>query len=276
MVSRICVPGHKGVTNTRLIWLILGVCVVVFLIFVVRSPREGKREGINTEELQESAKELAPEKPVKEESPQKEIVPQKKTQAHGEPERDRDDVVEVETLQGRVTGIDPDMEMIMLDGQWYNSGSLDLSGIRIGNLVEVTYPKEKITKGLTLISSIRVLGLPEEDTEEESVPEEEKSEPRRETTEAGLQTEDEPLKEIQEAGAGEPRVMEGRIRVIDPDLAVIVVDGMTFEVASYDSTGLQTILFDLTRFQVGDVVRVTYTKEKHGNMAESIEIIEQR
>lgn len=197
-------------------------------------------------------------------------------QVYGEPEENRDDVEEAETLEARVRGIDPDMEMVMLDKQWYNSGSVDLSGIRIWNLVEVTYPKEKIGKGLTLISSIQVLGLAEEDTEDEGMFTKERSELRGELTEAELQTEDKILEVTQQAGEGEPRVMEGRLRVIDPDLAVIVVDGVTFETASYDSTGLQTPLFDLTRFQAGDVVRVTYTKEKHGNMVESIDFIEPR
>lgn len=274
MVSRIGISDHRGMTKTRLLWLLLGVCVVVFVIVVARSPKEGKREGIKTEELQKPAKELAPEKPANEQAAQKAIVPQKKKQAYGEPEQNGDDVAEVEILQGRVTGIDPDMEMVMLDSEWYNSGSLDLAGIRIGNLVEVTYPRKKIAKGLTLISSIRVLGLPEEDTEDEGMFKKERLEPRRETTEAGLETEDEPLEELPEAGAGEPRIMEGRVMGIDPDLAVIVVEGVSFEAAAYDSTGLQTPLFDLTGFQIGDIVRVTYTREKHGNMAKSIESIE--
>lgn len=166
-------PGHKGMTSTRLIWLLFGVCVVVFLIVVVRSPKEAKRKGVQTEAVQKPVKELATEKPVSEEAAKKEIVPQKKKEACRESEQNENEIVEVETLRARVTGIDPDMEMVMLDGQWYNSGSVDLSGIRIGNLVEVTYPKKKIAKGLTLISSIQVLGLPEEETEEESVSEKE-------------------------------------------------------------------------------------------------------
>ena len=275
MISWICIPGHKGMTSTRLIWLVLGVCVVVFLIVLVRSPKEAKKEGVKTEEAEKPVKEMATEKPVSEEAVQQEVVAQKK-QIYVESEENKKDIVEVETLQARVTGIDPDMEMIMLDGQWYNSGSEDLTGIRIGNLVEVTYPKKKIVKGLTLISSIRVLGLPEEETEDESVLLKERLQERKQAREAEVQIEDEPVEEIQEAGAGEPRIMEGRVMGLDPDLAVIMVDGITFEAASYDSTGLQTILIDLSAFQVGDVVRVTYTREKHGNMAESIEVIERR
>jgi len=276
MISWISIPGHKGMISTRLIWLVLGVCVVVFLIVLVRSPKEAKKEGVKTEEAEKPVKEMATEKPVSEEAVQQEVVAQKKKQAYGESEQNKNEIVEVETLQARVTGIDPDMEMVMLDGQWYNSGSVDLAGIRIGNLVEVTYPKEKIARGLTLISSIRVLGLPEEDTEDEGIPLKERLKRRKQAREAEVQIEDEPLEEIQEAGAGEPRIMEGRVRVIDPDLAVIVVDGVTFQTASYDSTGLQIPLFDLSAFQIGDVVRVTYTREKHGNMAESIEVIERR
>jgi hypothetical protein len=263
-------------TSRRLIWLLLGVFVVVFLIVVLRSPKEGKREGIKTEALQKPVKEMATEKPASEESALELIVPQKKKQAYGESEKNKNEIVELETLQARVTGLDPDMEMIMLDGQWYNSGSLDLSGIRIGNLVEVTYPKEKIAKGLTLITSIQLLGLPDEETEDERALLKERLERRKKTTEAEVQPEAKPVEEMQEAGAGKLRTIEGRIMGIDPDLAVIVVDGVTLEAASYDSTGLQTPLFDLTLFQIGDIVRVTYTREKHGNMVESIEIIEWR
>jgi hypothetical protein len=279
MVSWIGISGRKGMTNTRLIWLLFGICVVVFLVVVIL-PKKEKKDVVETKKLQDPVRAPAPEKPVIEEAAKKAIVPQKKTEALEEPEQESVEVPEVETLQARVTGIDPDMEMVMLDGQWYNSGSLDLSGIRIGNLVEVTYPKEKIARGLTLISSIRVLGLPEESGEGEEGFEQERAhrlrERLRERMEAGLQTEAEPLEERQKAGAGEPQVMEGRVTVIDPDLAVIVVDGVTFQAASYDPTGLQTPLFNLTWFQTGDVVRVTYTKEKRGNMAESIELIEPR
>ena len=276
MISWITMPGHKGMTSTRLIWLVLGVCVVVFLIVLVRSPKEAKREGVKTEEVQKPVKEMATEKIVSEEAAQELIVPQKKKQAYGESEQNKNEIVEVETLQARVTGIDPDMEMIMLDGQWYNSGSEDLTGIRIGNLVEVTYPKKKIAKGLTLISSIEVLGLLEEDTEDESVPLKERLQRRKQAREVEVQIEDEPGEEIQEAEAGEPRIMEGRVRGIDLDLAVIVVDGITFEAAFYDANGLQIPSVDLTGIHIGDVVRVTYTKEKYGKVVESIEVIERR
>ena len=164
----------------------------------------------------------------------------------------------------------------MLDGQWYNSGSEDLTGIRIGNLVEVTYPKKKIARGLTLISSIEVLGLSEEDTEDESVLLKERLQRRKQAREAEVQTEDKPVEEIEEAGTGELRTMEGRVRGLDPDLAVIVVDGITFEAAFYDASGLQIPSVDLTGIHIGDVVRVTYTKEKYGKVVESIEVIERR
>lgn len=265
-------PGHKGMTSTRLIWLVVGVCVVVFLIVLVRSPKEAKREAIKTEEVQQPVKEMATEKIVSEEAAQEEVVAQKK-QIYVESEENKKDIVEVETLQARVTGIDPDMEMIMLDGQWYNSGSEDLTGIRIGNLVEVTYPKKKIVKGLILISSIEVLGLLEEDTEDESVPLKERLQRRKQAREVEVQIEDEPGEEIQEAGAGELRTMEGRVRGLDPDLAVIVVDGITFEAAFYDVNGLQIPSVDLTGIHIGDVVRVTYTKEKYGKVVESIEVL---
>ena len=276
MISRICIPGHKGMTRTSLIWLLLGVCVAVVLIVVLRSPKEAKREGVKTEAVQRPVKEPATEEPARGEAAQQKIIPQRQTPPDEESEQSKNNVPEVVTLEARVTGIDPDMEMVMLDGQWYNSASVDLSRIRIGNLVEVTYPKKKIAKGLTLISSIRVLGLPEEETEDEGEPEKEGSQGEKLATEAAVQPEEHPEEEIQEVGTGEPQVMEGRVRVIDPDLAVIVVDGITFQAASYDATGLQTPLFNLTRFQTGDVVRVTYTKEKHGNMAELIELIEPR
>jgi hypothetical protein len=274
MTSWISTRGHKGMTSTRLIWLLLGVCVVVFLIVVLRSPKEPKREGVKTEAVQRPVREPVAEKPAREETAQQKIIPRKKTQPDEESKQNEDNVAEVETVQARVTGLDPDMQMVMLDGQWYNSGTVDLSRVRIGNLVEVTYPKKKIAKGLTLISSIRVLGLPEEETEDEGEPEEDKSQGQKQTTEAEAQPEEHPEEEIQEAVTGELQVMEGRVSVIDPDLAVIVVDGITFQAASYDATGLQTPLFNLTSFQTGDVVRVTYTKEKRGNMAETIELIE--
>ena len=276
MISRICIPGHKGMTSTSLIWLILGACVVVVLIVVARSPKEAKREGVETEAVQRPVKEPAAEEPARGEAAQQKIIPQRQTPPDEESEQSKNNVPEVVTLQARVTSMDPDMEMVMLDGQWYNSQGVDLSRIRIGNLVEVTYPKKKIAKGLTLITSIRVLGLPEEETEDEGEPEKEGSQGEKLATEAGVQPEEHPEEEIQEVGTGEPQVMEGRVRVIDPDLAVIVVNGITFQAASYDATGLQTPLFNLTRFQTGDVVRVTYTKEKHGNMAELIELIEPR
>ena len=52
-----------------------------------------------------------------------------------------------------------------------------------------------------------------------------------------------------------------------------MVDGITFEAAFYDSTGLQTRSLDLAGIHIGDVVRGTFTKEKYGKVVESIEVL---
>jgi hypothetical protein len=288
MTSWISVPGHKGMTRTVLIWLLLGVCVVVFVTVVLRSPKKAEREGVKTEAVQSPVKEPVAEKPVSKEAVQQEVVAQKK-QRYAESTEAENDLVETKTMQGRVTGIDPDMEMVQIDGVLFQTASydssgvqtrsVDLTGIRLGHQVKVIYTEKRYGKVIDSIEDLSPQRPKEEVLPEEVLPEKERLERLRrqkQATEAEVQTEDKPVEEIQEAGTGERQTIEGRVTGIDPDMAIIVVNGITFEAASYDSTGLQTRLFEVTGFQIDDVVRVTYTKEKHGNMAESIQLIERR
>jgi len=284
MTSWISTRGHKGMTSTRLIWLLLGICVVVVLIFVLRSPKEAKREGVKTEAVQSPVKEPSvAEKPVSEEAVQQEAVAQKK-QRYAESTEAENDLVETKTLQGRVTGMDADMEMVQIDGVLFQTASydssgvqtrsVDLTGIRFGHQVKVIYTEKRYGKVIDSIEDLSPQRPKEEVLPEEVLPEKERLQRRKQATEAEVQPEEQPAEEIREAGTEEPQTIEGRVTGIDPEMAIIMVDGITFEAASYDGTGLQTRLFEVTGFQIDDVVRVTYTKEKHGNMAESIELIE--
>jgi len=284
MTSWISTRGSKGMTSTRLIWLLLGVCVVVFLIVVLRSPKEPKREGVKTEAVQSPVKEPSvAEKPVSEEAVQQEAVVQKK-QRYAESSEAENNLVETKTLQGRVTGIDPDMEMVQIDGVLFQTASydssgvqtrsVDLTGIRLGHQVKVIYTEKRYGKVIDSIEDLSPQRPKEKVLPEEVLPEKERLQRRKQATEAEVEPEEQLAEDIREAGTEELQTIEGRVTGIDPAMAMIMVDGITFEAVSYDATGLQTTLFDLTGFQPGDVVRVTYTKEKHGNMAESIELIE--
>lgn len=74
------------------------------------------------------------------------------------------------------------------------------------------------------------------------------------------------LEEPEEVETGVIEFMQGRVKGIDPDMREIMVGSIWFDAGS----------LDLTKFHIGDLVEVTYTKKKHGKVIESIEVLEKR
>lgn len=261
--------------SRKWIYLILALCgvAVVGIVLVLRdTPSEEKRgpEAIRAEETEKVKKEVFPETPITQKLVKKKALPQK--EASEEPQEARIE------LEGRVTGIDPDMNMVQIDGVLFQTasydstgvqiGSVDLTGIRLGDRVKVTYTQKKYGGVIESIENLSRQRVEEEVLPEEVLPEKETLEEPEE-----LVKEQEPLEEPEEIETGFPKTMQGRVTTIDYDLAVVVVDGVGFEAAFYDASGLQIPTVDLTGIGPGDYVEVTYTKQKHGKVIESIEVL---
>jgi len=117
----------------KFICLLVALSLVTFLV-IPGSNKEAKGESIKA---QPEPQELLPQKEPFEEP--------------GEAETDI-----IETVQGRVTGVElvcTDM-VVMVDGIHLDAGSVDVTGIQIGDVVEVTYLKMKYGK---FVQSIEVL-----------------------------------------------------------------------------------------------------------------------
>lgn len=141
----------KTKTIVKFICLLVALSVVAFLV-IPGSNKEAKRESIKAEQVENVKKEALPEPPITQKAVQEELLPQK--EPFVEPEEAETDIIE--TVQGRVTGIElicTDM-MVMVDGIHLDAGSVDLTGVQIGDVVEVTYLKKKYAK---FVESILVL-----------------------------------------------------------------------------------------------------------------------
>lgn len=236
----------KTKTIVKFVCLLVALCLVTFLV-ILRPTKEAKRESIK-------AGEVVPEPPITQKAVQEEPLPQK--DPFVEPEEAETDVIE--TVQGRVTDIGvtcTDM-MVFVDGKQLEAGSVDLTGLHIGDLVEVTYLKKKYTK---IVQSIQVL-----EPAERKLPPPKKPEPLQEPEEA-VESEEEPLEEPDEAEMDVLKIMRGRVTSIEVicNDTVVFVDGYNLNAGSVDLTGVQ----------IGDLVEVRYIKNKYGEVIESILVL---
>jgi hypothetical protein len=154
------------------------VCLVAFLV-IVRWPREPRKASIVTEAVEIQTEEVPAEAHMTQRAVQEERLPQQWPSE--EPEEVEADIVK--TLQGRVTNIDPHCTMMLaVDGIGLDAGSVDLTGIRVGDAVEVTYRNEKYrNRHVNVVESVVVFDSSQHRTGQEVPPEEE---PLRESAEA--------------------------------------------------------------------------------------------
>jgi hypothetical protein len=294
----------KRTIRSKWTWFFLGLCLVAFLV-IARWPEEAKKTSIKTEEPQED--EVFAEAPVTQQAVQEEVLRQQWPLE--EPEEVETDTVK--TLQGRVTNIDADCTgMLAVDDIGFDAGSVDLTGIRIGDVVEVTYRRKKYGKrDVNVLESIAVFDSLQQRTGHEVTPEEEPLRELAEALEWEKSTEEgvsgEPATEGEREGSTQEEPLRAPGQVIgseanpkekpqeesgealeapeerETDLPRTVQGSVTDYEHCTDTVAVDGIPFqpgsvDLEGIQIGDFVEITYTKNKYGKVLESIVVIERR
>jgi len=235
----------------------------------MESVKEAKREPVKTEEVEKPKNEIL----VGETLPSREAVDEGVLPQRGsleEPEEAEEAETDIiETVEGRVTNIDPYCTgMVTVNGVAFDAGSLDLTTVRIGDVVEVTYTKKKYgSRDVNVLESVGVFGSSQQSTRKEASPEEELSAAPQEAVEREEPPpEKKPLEEPEEAEIGVPKTIQGRVTDYEFCTDAVTVNGINFQPGSVDLTGIQ----------VGDFVEVTYTQNKYGKVLESAVVIESR
>jgi hypothetical protein len=139
--------SNRGIIRSKAVWLLV-VLGVVTVLAMVRWPKEARKASIEPEpvdrvkgeSVEKPQARVVAEVPVAEkktlhEDPLPEKWPQK------EPEKVEMDIVK--TLQGVVTNNDPCFQLLSVDGFDFDTGRLDLSGIRPGDYVKITYTERQ-------------------------------------------------------------------------------------------------------------------------------------
>jgi hypothetical protein len=261
MIRWIPISNYKGIIRSKLTWLFLGLCLVTFLV-ILRWPKEAEKGSIKTEEVEKQKIELFAEIPMTQEAVKEGHLPQE--WASEEPEQDESDTIT--SVQGRVTNIDPYCTgMIAVDGIGFDAGSLDLTGVQLGDVVEITYTKQKHGKReVNVAQSVGVIHSSQQTTEVST-----EEEPLREPEEVAERkgpTEQVPIEESKKAEPDVyPKTMQG-LAGYEVCTGMFTVGGINFHPGSVDLTGIQT----------GDIVKITYTKNEHGLVLESLELDERR
>lgn len=273
MIPWIRISNYKEVIRSKSTWLLLGLCLVTFLAIVIWpkgakkesiKTKAAKRKSIETEEIEKLKNEPLAKTPMTQEAGQEAPSPQ--GWPLQEPEEAETDII-IKTVQGRVTNVDPYCTgMVEVDGIGLDAGSLDLTGVRIGDIVEITYKQKKYgSRAVNVVGSIEVIGSSKESTSKEIPSEEELSGGPEEAEERERPTEEEPSEEAEEAETDVPKIIQGRAGY-EVCTGMFTVNGINFHSGSVDLTGIQT----------GDIVQITYTKNEHGLVLESLELIERR
>lgn len=243
MIPSIRTSRCQGLIRSRLAWLLVGLCVVTFLA-IVRWPKEAKKESIKTEKVEEPKEAVVAEVPVTQQRPP------------DEPEEVELDVVK--TLQGIVTNCDPCIQLLTVGGFDFDTGPVDVSGIRDGDVVKAHYMEKKLGwRKTNVLKSLELIAASQQSTAQRIIPQR-KEGPRRAAAEQE-EAEDKMLEEE------EPRyTMEGRVTACDHCFPVIEVEGLDFDAGGVDLSGVQS----------GDYVEITYIERQNGNVLHSIKVIE--
>jgi len=249
MIPGIRISSNRGIIRSRLAWLLAGLCVLTFVV-LVRWPKEAKKN----EKVEEPKDEVVAEVSVPQEVVEEEQGPQQSPP--DEAEEAELDVVK--TLQGTVTNCDPCMQGLTIGGFDFDTGPVDVSGIRDGDVVKAHYMEKKLEwRKINVLKSLELIAASQQSTAERIMPQRKES-PRRAAVEQE-EAEDEMLKEE------EPRyTMEGRVTALGDCLPVIEVEGLEFYMGNGNVSGVQS----------GDYVEITYIKRQNGNVLDSIKVIE--
>lgn len=252
------ISSYQGFIRSKWTWLLLGLCLVTFLV-IVKWPKEAKKQSIKTEKVEEPKDEVVAEVPVPQEVVEEEQGPQQSPS--DEAEEAELDVVK--TLQGTVTNCDPCMQGLTIGGFDFETGPVDVSGIRDGDVVKAHYIEKKLGwRKINVLKSLELIAASQQSTAERIMPQRKES-PRRAAAQQE-EAEDAMLKEEEQ----EPDIrytMEGRVTDLDDCLPfVIEVEGLHFDTGNANVSGVQS----------GDYVEITYIKRQNGNVLHSIKVIE--
>lgn len=247
MIPSVRTSRCQGLIRSKLTWLLAGLCVLTFVV-LVRWPKEAKKEAkkefIKTEEVKKPKDPVLAEVPVTQQWPPDEA------------EEVKLDVVK--TLQGMVTNCDPWIQLLTIGGFDFDTGRVDVSGIRDGDVVKAHYIEKKLGWSKTnVLKSLELIAASQQSTAQRIIPQR-KEGPRRAAAEQE-EAEDEMLEEE------EPRyTMEGRVTACDHCFPVIEVEGLDFDTGNVNLSGVQS----------GDYVEITYMERQNGNVLHSIKVIE--
>jgi hypothetical protein len=285
MIRWIRISSYKEIIRSKLTWLLLGLCLVTLLAIVIW-PKEAKKESISTEEVEEPKDAVLAEVPETQQALEEEQWPQQ--WPPDEPEEVELDILKI--LQGVVTGdYDPCTQLVTVEGLLFYTGPVDLSGILPGDVVKVYYTENKSGgRKVNVLKSLELIAASQQRTAQSVIPykkpfrEPQKQEENEEFTEeeplgkpeeaVGWEelTEEEPSEESEEVETDVyPKTIKGRVTYIETCAEMIYVDGISFqpEPGSVDWSGIR----------IGDVVEITYTKNKYGKkVLESSVVIESR
>jgi hypothetical protein len=244
------ISSYQGFIRSKWTWLLLGLCLVTFLV-IVKWPKEAKKESIKTEKVEEPKDEVVAEVSVPQEVVEEEQGPQESP-----PDEAKEAELDVvKTLQGTVTISDPCMQGLTIGGFDFDTGPVDVSGIRDGDVVKAHYIEKKLGwRKINVLKSLELIAASQQSTAERIMPQRKES-PRRAAAQQE-EAEDAMLKEE------EPRytTMEGHVTALGDCLPVIEVEGLEFYMGNGNVSGVQA----------GDYVQITYI----GNVLHSIKVIE--
>jgi hypothetical protein len=161
-------------------------------------------------------------------------------------------------LQGTVTNCDPCIQLLTIGGFEFDTGPVDVSGIRDGDVVKAHYMEKKLgRRKINVLKSLELIAASQQRTAETIIPER-KEGPRRAAAQQE-ESEDAILKEE------EPRyTIQGRVTACDHCFAEIEVEGLHFDTGNANVSGVQS----------GDYVEITYMERPNGNVLHSIKVIE--
>jgi hypothetical protein len=203
--------------SPRLVYL-LPVLLLLNSLSIGGCTNEAKRETTKSEKVDSLKKVVLPETPISQEVVEEEVLPQQKTL--GEPEETQIDTIE--TMQGQVTGVDAEMAMVMVEGTIFDAGSydssgvqtgsVDLTGIRVGDRVQLAYTKKKHRK---VLESIEVLSR--QRVREEIPPQRENLQEPEKAVEEEVLPQRETLGEPEETQIDTIETMQGQVTGVDAE-----------------------------------------------------------
>jgi hypothetical protein len=206
--------SNRGIIRSKAAWFLVVLGVVTVLV-MVRWPKEAKKASIKTESVErvkaESVEEpqegVLAEVPVAEQKTlQEDLLPEKRLPE--EPEKVEMDIVK--TLQGVVTNNDSCIQLLSVEGFDFDTGPVDVTGIRAGDVVKARYIEKNLGRRKTnILKSVELIAASRQSIAQSFIPEEEAFRAAAEPEENEGYMEEAPLPEPREWPLTRPSAGEG-------------------------------------------------------------------